>query len=63
MYATFQHWNKVYLVVHGCLKSGLISTFFMHNAQQLILGFMTSFKNYYYIFDYVYNYLVTKITM
>jgi hypothetical protein len=35
----------------------------MHNAQQHILGFVTSLRNDSYLFDYVYNYLVTEITM
>jgi hypothetical protein len=32
-------------------------------TQQHILGFSTNLKNDIVFFDYVYNYLVTKITM
>jgi len=35
----------------------------LHVAQQHILGFMASLKNNYCFFYYVYNYLITKITM
>jgi hypothetical protein len=32
-------------------------------TQQHILGFVISLKNYYYFFNHVYNYLVTKVIM